>query len=121
MSKRKRLKQRLLGAYRLKRSRQIWARGGVVDSDPSIVAIIELVRHLGHSLVGAVAGFEVQVRRPVVGDIFLEVASCARAELRDVGGGHRGGECVSPHNLVHVRGRGHAGIDKSEFISSLPL
>lgn len=44
----------------------VW--GGVVECYACVVAIVELVRDLGDTFVGAVAGFEVDVRGPIVAE-----------------------------------------------------
>lgn len=86
---------------------------------------------LGNTLVGAVAGLEVQVGSPVVAEvlacicvskyamrvilnerILTELTGGAVSSGGDITGRHGGVETVSTHNLVNVGGRNGAGVDE---------
>lgn len=60
----------------------------IVDGRAARVAIFHAVVDLGHALVGAVAGLEVQVGGPVVGHVVGEVAGGAGGDTRNVSRGH---------------------------------
>jgi len=77
-------KRREKGKYRLKSSGLARPRRGIVDGDARIIARVEFVRNLGHSFVAAVASAEIQVRRPVVGEILFEMARRAAGEFGDI-------------------------------------
>ena len=59
--------------YRLECCRDIRIWRGIVESDTTIIAWIELVRHLRNALVAAIAGSKVQICGPVVREIFREM------------------------------------------------
>ena len=67
---------------------------------------------LRHALEGPVARLEVQVRRPVVGQVLGERAGGAVRTLGDVARRHRGVERVAAHDLVDVRRGDLAGVDQ---------
>lgn len=75
------------------------------------------VDHLLHPLVRPVAGLEVQVSRPVVGEVLAKRAGRARRFRGEVvvDGGHRGVKGVSADDLVDVGGLdeawGNQGVD----------
>jgi len=84
----------------------VWAGRGVVDGDAGVVALVELVCDLGDALVAAVAGAEVEVCGPVVGEVFVEEAGRAGCELGNVAHGHGGLERVLVGGLVRSSGEG---------------
>lgn len=70
---------------------------GVVHRYARVGGANLVIDHLGHALVRAVARLEVDVGRPVVGEILGEGARGAGGDLGDVGvgaGGHGRVECV---------------------------
>jgi hypothetical protein len=64
--------------HRFKGSHFSRARGRIVDGNTAIIAADCLVGNLRHALVRPVARLEVQVRRPVVGEVLVEAAGGAR-------------------------------------------
>jgi hypothetical protein len=61
---------------------------------------------------GAVAGLEVQVRRPIVGEILGELAGGASSGSRNIARCHRGVEAVSSYDLVDVSSGDLARVDE---------
>lgn len=49
------------------------SRRSVIHSNPGVVTIIKLICYLRNALVGAIPGFEVQIRCPVVRFVLFEV------------------------------------------------
>ncbi len=86
-------------AYRLEGGHCIWTRGSVVHSNAAVRGADLVVDHLWHALEGAVAGSEVDVGCPVVGQILVEGARGAGCQLGNVGHGHRGVEAVLPMSV----------------------
>lgn len=82
------------GAYWLKGRDGVGARRGVVHGDARVGVADDVVDHLWHALEAAVAGAEVDVSGPVVGQVLIEGARRARSQLRNVGRGHRGVEGI---------------------------
>lgn len=78
----------------------------VVDGGTGLDAKSE-VGYLRHALVGAVPGLEVNIGRPVVGEILRVCATRAGGGRRRVVaiGRHARVEGVASDDLVHVRGR----------------
>ena len=70
------------------------------------------VTSLRDALVGAVAGLEVEVRRPVVTEVLAELTGGASSRLGDVTRCHGGVEPVPSHDLVHVRRGDQARVDE---------
>jgi hypothetical protein len=70
------------------------------------------VWNLRYTLVGAITGLEVKVRRPIVGQIVGGTASSTGREVANVRRRHGRVEGVAPHNLVHVRGAELAWVDE---------
>lgn len=64
-------------------------RRKVIYRHTSLLAVQKPVRNLRHSLEGAISCLEVEVRRPVVGEILTETTRGARCELGHVGGRDR--------------------------------
>src|SRR5450756_1665360 len=65
-----------------------------------------------NTLKGSVTGLEVQVRRPIVGEIFRELASSARSRSSNITRRHRSIEPISSYNLMDVTGWDLAGVDE---------
>ena len=95
--------------------------GDVVDQHAAVDAAgeglvakegLEARRELRHALVGAVAGAEVEVRGPVVGEVVAVAACCAGRVVGNVGQRHRLVESVATDDLVLVRGWDGAGVDQ---------
>lgn len=63
--------------YRFERSCCIRCWRRVVQGDATIVAVVELVCHLWNTFVGAIAGPKVEIRSPIVGQVFFKVACSA--------------------------------------------
>jgi len=65
-----------------------------------------------NTLICSVLGLEVQVRSPVVGEIFRELASGARGRCSNITRGHRSIETVSSYNLMDVAGWDLTRVDE---------
>jgi hypothetical protein len=65
-----------------------------------------------NTLKSSVTGLEVQVRRPIVGEILRELASGARSRGSNITRRHRSIEPISSYNLMDVTGWDLAGVDE---------
>jgi len=74
--------------YWLESSHLLRTRSGVVNGDAPVGISNSLVSHLWHALVRSIAGPEVYIRSPVVGEVLAKSARGARGQLRNVGGFH---------------------------------
>ena len=84
----------------------------VASPEGGLEAVDAPIRSLRNPLVGSIAGLEVQVCSPVVGEIVSRPTCGTRSELRDVRRGHRRIEGIAADNLVHMGGRSLARIDE---------
>lgn len=65
-----------------------------------------------YTLVGAIAGLEVEVGSPVVGKVLGELASRASRRVGHVAGRHGGVEAIAADNLVDVRRGDGSRVDQ---------
>lgn len=88
--------------------------GKVVDGHAAVGAVEVPVGQLRHALVGPVTGAEVQVGRPVVGEVVAVAACRAVGYLGNVDAGFDGCvEGIAADDLVDVRGGGLAWGDET--------
>lgn len=67
---------------------------------------------LRNTLVRPVPGLEIQVRSPIVGKVFRELASRATSSVRNIALCHRYIETVASHNLMDVTRRNLSRVDE---------
>jgi hypothetical protein len=65
-----------------------------------------------NTLISSISGLEVQVRSPVIGEIFRELASGARCCGRNITRRHRSIETISSYNLMDVTGWDLTRVDE---------
>ena len=85
---------------------------GVINGHAAVDAVGQRrVLHDGHAFVRAVGVLEEHDSRPVVGEVLRKGARGAGRLLRDVAL-HGGVEAIAAHDLVQMRRRELAGLDK---------